>query len=87
MNRHFFSDDDPEGLKMRLTEVELLRTYLKDKLPKNEKGEVMFKMFLDIHAHSAANSIFCYCPSVDDVVGQSQIRRFPMILDNMSAFF
>jgi len=50
MNRHFFSDDDPEGLKIRLTEVEMIRSYLKDKIP---QGEGMFKMFLDIHAHSA----------------------------------
>lgn len=49
MNRHFFADDDPEG-KIRLTEVELIRTYLKEKLP---KGEDKFKLFLDIHAHSA----------------------------------
>ena len=50
MNRHFFADYDPEGLKLRLTEVELIRTYLKEKLP---KGDDKFKMFLDIHAHSA----------------------------------
>lgn len=29
MNRHFFADDDPEGMKLRLTEVELIRSYLK----------------------------------------------------------
>lgn len=50
MNRFFFADDDPEGNKLRLTEVELIRTYLKEKMP---KGEEQFKMFLDIHAHSA----------------------------------
>ena len=87
MNRHFFADDDPEGLKVRLTEVELVRSYLKDKVPKDERGNNMLKMFLDIHAHSACNSIFCYCPWVDEPAGQSQIKRFPMILDNMSAFF
>ena len=66
MNRHFFSDDDPEGLKLRLTEVELVRSYLKEKVPKDEDGEHLLKMFLDIHAHSACNSIFAYCPWVDE---------------------
>ena len=33
MNRHFFADDDPEGLKIRLTEVELIRAYLKANMP------------------------------------------------------
>ena len=28
-NRFFFADDDPEGLKIRLTEVELIRSYVK----------------------------------------------------------
>lgn len=67
MNRHFFADDDPEGLKIRLTEVELIRSYLKTRLP---PGENMFKMFLDIHAHSAQNSIFCYAPVDDDPAKQ-----------------
>ena len=71
MNRHFFSDDDPEGLKMRLTEVELLRSYLKERLPKNSDGSCMIKMFLDIHAHSACNSIFCYCPFVEEAAAQA----------------
>jgi len=50
MNRHFYADDDPDGLKVRLTEVELIRSYLKAKMP---AGDDMFKIFLDIHAHSA----------------------------------
>lgn len=87
MNRHFFSDDDPEGLKMRLTEVELVRSYLKEKVPKDEDGDHMLKMFLDIHAHSACNSIFAYCPWVDEPPLQAVVKRFPMILDNSSAFF
>ena len=87
MNRHFFADDDPEGLKMRLTEVELVRAYLKERVPKSREGNHLLKMFLDVHAHSACNSIFAYCPWVDDPGQQSLIRRFPMILDNMSAFF
>ncbi len=84
MNRHFFADDDPEGLKLRLTEVELIRTYLKEKLP---KGEDQFKMFLDIHAHSAQTSIFVFCPMVEDPEEQNAIKQFPMILDNTSAYF
>ena len=51
MNRHFFADDDPDGLKIRLTEVELIRSYLKTKIPKEQHE--LFKLFLDIHAHSA----------------------------------
>jgi hypothetical protein len=30
MNRHFFADDDPEGLKARVHEVELIRNMLKE---------------------------------------------------------
>ena len=84
MNRHFFADDDPEGLKIRLTEVEMIRAYLKAKIP---AGEGMFKMFLDIHAHSAQNSIFCYAPVDEDANNMSIIKRFPMILDNLSPYF
>lgn len=84
MNRHFFADDDPEGLKIRLTEVELIRSYLKERLP---KGEGMFKMFLDIHAHSAQNSIFCYAPIDEDTAKNAVIKRFPMVLDNLSKYF
>ena len=29
MNRHFFADDDPEA-KLRLTEVEHIRTFMED---------------------------------------------------------
>jgi len=63
MNRHFFADDDPEGLKVRLTEVEMIRSFMKQNIPKEEG---MFKLFLDIHAHSAQNSIFCYAPVDED---------------------
>jgi hypothetical protein len=84
MNRHFFSDDDPEGAKNRLVEVELIRSYLKEKVPKSEGA---LKMFLDIHAHSSMQSIFCYSPSSDDPGTNQIIRRFPMLLDNMSAYF
>lgn len=47
-NRCFFSDDDPEGVKNKLTEVEIIRSYLKEKVKKEN-----LKIFLDIHAHSA----------------------------------
>ena len=47
----------------------------------------MFKMFLDIHAHSAQNSIFCYAPVDEDPANQAIIKRFPMILDNISSYF
>ena len=47
----------------------------------------MFKMFLDIHAHSAQNSIFCYAPVDEDANNMSIIKRFPMILDNLSPYF
>ena len=59
MNRHFFSDDpnDPDaGENGRCYEVELLRNYLKE----NVDGKLA--MFLDIHAHSNAHSIFTYSP-------------------------
>lgn len=82
-NRHFFADDDPEGLKIRLTEVEMIRSYLKEKLFKKEN----IKMFLDIHAHSAQNSIFSYCPASEDPTQDKMIRQFPMILDNLSPYF
>ena len=84
MNRYFYSDDDPEGPKIKTIEVELIRSYLKDKLPKIEDK---IRMFLDIHAHSAMQSIFCYSPASEDPATNQIIRRFPMLLDNMSAYF
>ena len=84
MNRHFFADDDPEGLKIRLTEVELIRSYLKQNMP---QGENMFRLFLDIHAHSAQNSIFVYAPVDEEPSNNQIIKRFPMILDNLSPYF
>jgi murein tripeptide amidase MpaA len=52
MNRSFFADDDPDA-KVRLTEVEILRTFMEDNFSKKfpEKRKKL-KMFLDIHAHS-----------------------------------
>jgi len=51
------------------------------------KGEDKFKLFLDIHAHSAMTSIFVFCPQVEDPDDQEMIKRFPLILDNSSAYF
>ena len=52
MNRCFFADDDPEA-KMRLTEVELLRSFMEENFSKKDpEKKAKLKMFLDIHAHS-----------------------------------
>lgn len=59
MNRHFFADgqNDHDALQNgRCYEVELLRSYLKNNLA----GKLC--MFLDIHSHSNAHSIFTYSP-------------------------
>ena len=87
MNRFFFADDDPEGAKLRLTEVELIRTYLKEKFPKDKDQDSKLKMFLDIHAHSAQTSIFVFCPQAETQEDNDMIKRFPMILDNTSPYF
>ena len=52
MNRCFWADDDPEA-KMRLTEVELVRSFMEENFSKKvpEKKNKL-KMFLDVHAHS-----------------------------------
>ena len=44
-------------------------------------------MFLDIHAHSAAQSIFIYAPASESEAEQSYIVKFPQILANSSEFF
>ena len=59
MNRHFFADDDPEGTKSRMHEVEVIRNLLKDTFKTNASR---FRLFLDIHAHSAQSGIFIYSP-------------------------
>ena len=59
MNRHFYADEDPEGYRNRAFEVEIIRQKLKEKFAGKRKD---FKMFLDIHAHSCAHSIFIYAP-------------------------
>ena len=62
MNRCFFADDDPEA-KMRLTEVELLRTFMEENFSKKViEKKTKLKMFLDIHAHSGQRDIFIYAP-------------------------
>ena len=52
MNRCFFADDDPEA-KMRLTEVEVIRSFMEENFSaKNKDKRSKLKMFLDVHAHS-----------------------------------
>lgn len=60
MNRHFFADDDPEGVRNRAHEVELIRNLLKQTFPPEKRNR--FKMFLDVHSHSVQPSIFMYAP-------------------------
>lgn len=60
MNRNFYDYNDAEGLKKtRCFEVELIRDFIRKNLPMDHS---LFKMFLDIHAHSTDNSIFIYSP-------------------------
>jgi len=47
----------------------------------------MFKMFLDIHAHSAATSIFIYAPLPPDEKDIMETRRLPALLDSASDYF
>lgn len=61
LNRNFYADDDLEGKDNRAFEVELLRNLLKIKFQQAGKQNV-FKMFLDIHAHSTQPNIFIYAP-------------------------
>ena len=60
MNRHFFADDDSEGYKQRALEVEILRQSLRQKF--EGKMKKRFRMFVDVHSHSCAASIFMYAP-------------------------
>lgn len=63
MNRYFFADDD-EDVNMRLTEVELIRSFMEEHFnPKDEQKKNKLKMFLDIHAHSAQRDIFIFAPN------------------------
>lgn len=64
MNRHFFADEDPEGYRNRAFEVEVLRQQIKAKFPIGQ-GKAP-KMFIDIHAHSVAQSIFIYAPASEN---------------------
>jgi murein tripeptide amidase MpaA len=75
MNRHFFADDDPEGYRNRALEVEIIRSQIKQKFPPGETKN--FKMFLDIHAHSCAKSIFIYAPQPEKESEQDYIRQLP----------
>ena len=60
MNRNYFADGDASVKEEdRCPEVELIRQYLRASLPADP---LKFKMFLDMHGHSAKNSIFAFCP-------------------------
>ena len=83
MNRHFFADDDPQAQKKgRCTEVELIREYMKQNLPKSE-----IRMFLDIHAHSAESSIFIFSPQHKHMQDIVTTRNFASKLDETSEVF
>jgi len=47
----------------------------------------MFKMFLDIHAHSAQTSIFIYSPLHARQEDSYQSKRFTLLLDDISDYF
>lgn len=83
MNRHFFADDDPVAKKKgRCVEVELIRNYMKENLPRTE-----IKMFLDIHAHSASSSIFTFSPCFKNMPDIVTTRNFATKLDEGSEYF
>ena len=84
MNRHFFSDQDPDAKGQRCYEVELLREQLKSRFGE-QRGQ--FKMFLDIHAHSTLNSIFIYAPESEKDSEKAYIQKFPQMLHQFSEFF
>lgn len=84
MNRHFFADEDPEANKQRAHECEVIRSMLKENFPKEASR---FKLFLDIHAHSAATSIFCYAPMPENQDLIPHVRRLPTLLDANSCYF
>ena len=87
MNRHFFAENDPEG-KIRLTEVELLQTFMEENFSNNEpEKRQKLTMFLDIHAHSGNRDIFVYAPNTDNEDDLEQIKLFPAILSEMSHYF
>lgn len=87
MNRCFFADEDPEA-KMRLTEVELLRTFMEENFSKKvPEKKAKLKMFLDIHAHSGQRDIFIYAPHSMQEEANTKIRNFPAILDSISPYF
>ena len=87
MNRNFSAYDDPEAMKKaKCFEVELIREYIRTNLPMDHS---LFRMFLDVHAHSTETSIFIYSPQppegeLRDVVAT---RHFPLMLDEMSDSF
>lgn len=88
MNRFFFSDNDPEA-EIRLTEVELFRSFLHYNFDKDKYGQISNKlcMFLDIHAHSWQRDIFIFAPYTNSQEQQEEIKSFPVILNHLSRYF
>lgn len=84
MNRFFYSEGDPE-CTLRLTEVELLRTFMDEHFSKqNPEVKDKLKLFIDIHAHSGQRDIFTYAPFSANMEDMSKVRNFPAVLHNMS---
>jgi hypothetical protein len=87
MNRCFFADDDPEA-KMRLTEVEHIRTWMNENFNREvPEMRAKLKMFLDIHAHSGQRDIFIYAPHTTNDETQQKIKNFPIVMDSISPYF
>lgn len=87
MNRCFYADDDPEA-KLRLHEVELIRSFMEENFSKKipEKRSKL-KMFLDVHAHSGQRDIFIYAPHAAQEEAMTKIQNFPKLLDSISPYF
>jgi hypothetical protein len=87
MNRHFFADNDPQG-KVRLTEVELIRTFMEENFScKFPEKRAKLEMFLDIHGHSGARDIFIYAPSCENEHEVEKVKILPKILSEHSKYF
>ena len=67
--------------------MELLRTYMKQNLAKQNSGKNNhLQMFFDIHSHSSATSIFTYAPQLKDE-RSGVAKKFSKILDDISDYF
>jgi len=81
MNRKFFAEGDYQSQNDLCTEVEIIKTYMKENLTGN------LRMFLDIHAHSTKKSIFVYAPKPHEKYDIARTKVFSLILDDMSDVF